>query len=85
MRSILIGLGLAVGLIACSGFSYRYYAWDYQHKTLVGHTQADDLPESHCDNADGKTKCIVTDLSEFFRLKGDMEKLQADLKACQGH
>ena len=74
-------------LVGCAGFSYRYYGLsevDYEHGTLLGPKEKDDLPFSKCaPNAESKHPCVIMFTKEFFAFKQDYEDTKQKLKECQ--
>ena len=83
-KSFLIGFGCCAFLLGCAAFPYHYYAFDYQHGTLVGATPKDDLPVVACAAIPGtQYPCMIVKTSEFFKLKADYLKAHQDLQDCQ--
>lgn len=86
-RSYLLGVASACLLAACAGFSYRYYGLaevDYEHGTLLGPKEKDDLPFSKCaPNGEAKHPCVVMFTKDFMAFKQDYEDTKQKLKECQ--
>lgn len=86
-KSYLLGMVSAFILIGCAGFSYRYYGLQgvgYEHGTLLGPKESDDLPFSKCSpNGESKNPCVVMFTKDFFAFKLDYEDTKQKLKECQ--
>lgn len=74
-------------LIACSGFSYKYYGMkdvSYEQGVLLGPNEKDDLPFSKCTpNTQTQYPCVVLFAKDFFAMKQDYEDTKNRLSACE--
>lgn len=86
-RSFLLGFLSALLLASCAGAGFKYYGIKdviFEHGTLLGPTEKEDLPFSKCEpNAESKFPCIVMFAKEFFAMKQDYEDVKQKLKECQ--
>jgi hypothetical protein len=94
-RQAVFFLLLAVTLVACAGFNYKYYGLEpvsYEGK-LLGPKEKDDVPFKLCapDPAiEGEPakktqgKCVVMFVDEFEKLRFEMVDMKERLKACEG-
>lgn len=88
--SFLLGFAGALILAGCAGFSYRYHGLagvGYEHGTLLGQKESDDIPFQSCEpNGQSKHPCVVMFTKEFLAFKQDYEDTKQKLIACQkGH
>lgn len=83
-KGVLFGMLLLIG---CAGFTYRYYGLKgvvYDHGTLLGPSDKDDLPFSKCaPNALSSFPCVVMFTKDFFAFKTDYEDSKQKLKECE--
>ncbi len=82
-----LGLICTLALAGCAGFTYRYYGLadvGYEHGTLLGPSEKDDLPFSKCaPNAESKHPCVIMFTKEYMAFKQDYLDTQAKLIACE--
>jgi hypothetical protein len=73
--------------VGCAAFSYRYYGLAdvvYEHGTLLGPKEKDDLPFSKCaPSGNLKHPCVVMFTKEFMAFKQDYLDTQQKLIDCQ--
>lgn len=86
-KGFILGFVSALVLAGCAGFSYRYYGLaevDYEHGTLLGPKEKDDLPFSKCGpNGESKHPCVVMFTKDFMSFKQDYEDTKQKLVACE--
>lgn len=90
MKRVLALALLALLLVSCAAFSYRYYGLDVEAVTdadkgkLLGPKPEDDLPLTACKaTSDNKAPCVVLTTEEFFKLRRDYNDVVEKLKACE--
>lgn len=87
-KSFVSGFMCCLTLFAgCAAFSYRYYGLAdviYDHGTLLGPSEKEDLPFSKCQpNTESKHPCVVMFTKDYMAFKLDYEDTQQKLKDCQ--
>lgn len=87
-KSFLAGfITCLISFAGCAAFSFRYYGLAdvvYEHGTLLGPKEKDDLPFSKCSpNAESKHPCVVMFTKEFMAFKLDYEDTKQKLIDCQ--
>ncbi len=86
VRSFTVGFLACLVLVGCAGFSYHYYGMKdvvYEHGTLLGPKEKDDLPFSKCAPGQLKHPCVVMFTTEFISFKTDYEDTKQKLIECQ--
>jgi hypothetical protein len=86
--AFLFGVLFSCMFMACAGAGFiKYYGLQsvaYDHGTLSGPSQEDDLPFSKCaENPREKFPCVVMFSKDFFALKQDYEDTKQKLKECE--
>lgn len=87
VRPFLLGFLACILLVACAGAGFKYYGLQdvlYDHGTLLGPTEKEDLPFYKCSpNSETKFPCVVMFSKDFFAMKQDYEDTKQKLKDCQ--
>lgn len=86
ITGLVFGIFLSFVFVSCVGatFPYKYYAYDVEHKTLVGANPEDDLSDELCLSKEGSLRpCIVVFTEVFFQMKSDYLKTKDALIRCQ--
>lgn len=87
MKSFILGLSIGLVTMACAGivFPYKFYhiSGNNYAGTLLGATQADDVPFSQCRPVNGKQQCVVVFYPELNRVIVDYKQCKSDLIDCQ--
>lgn len=88
MKILCISMYMIIGGLtfsACSSlsFNYKWRILNYEASVIQGTTPDDDQPLEICKKDASGYKCVVIMMDEFFRLKGDKEKCDADLDTLQ--
>lgn len=87
IKSVIVGFLSCALLFGCAGFSYHQYGLAgvvYEHGTLLGPKEKDDLPFSRCaPNGESKHPCVVMFTTDFMAMKLDYEDTKQKLSACE--
>lgn len=82
-----MGFTLALLLVGCAGFSYKYYGIQgvsYDQGTLLGPEQRDDIPFNRCmPSTSNRNPCVIMFAQDFFAFKQDYNDTKLRLQACE--